>query len=111
MKVSEFLIEAKGVISKSENWAQGSYARDSAGVGVDTSSGRATCFCSLGAIEVVRWDSKHRGLPVGIAGKAAYQLGRVMGGISKFNDSNSHEDVMAKWDEAIEAAKAVEDFQ
>ena len=107
MKVSEFLIEAKSVISKRENWAQGYYARDSNGVGVESMSGRATCFCSLGAIEVVRF--RHRGmLPGDLSWKATYQLERYMGSVPKFNDSNSHEVVMAKWDEVIRIVEASE---
>lgn len=51
MKPSEMLRAGAKVLSGPERFTTEWYARDAQGIGVDVLSPRATCFCSVGAIE------------------------------------------------------------
>lgn len=103
MKQSEILIKAKGLIDTPEKWTQGEFARSEKGLSVQPTSPRATCFCSVGAIRKI--GSRGCG---GV--HISYDLlSGVMGGsVINFNDTHTHAEVMAAWDEAIKIAREKE---
>lgn len=114
-KVSDFLIEAKKVIEDPTRWTRGWFAKTRMGTNCSALDDRAMCFCSLGALE--RFDGQE--LPINkydpISGEpnnsrlAQDYLEEVMGcAVEDFNDEHSHQEVMQKWDEAINLAKAQE---
>ena len=111
-KVSDFLIEAKKVIEDPTHWTTGWFAKDSSGVNCSSLDVRAVCFCSLGAIE--RHDKRellHSELSGddAVSALAIKALENVMDfDVEDFNDEHTHEEVMQKWDEAINLAKAQE---
>lgn len=94
--VRETLIKAKALITDPKNWTQGAYARTGDGVPVPLSHSAAVCFCSMGAIRRI---SGELGAP--------YQaLKREIGPsdmVCEYNDSHTHEEVLALFDKAIEA--------
>ena len=104
MKISEKLEAAKALIADPKNWTQDTYARDVHGEPTSPESMDAVCWCSLGALK--KTDSYLEG---------AGLLLRSISGVSKhpfipsFNDTRTHEEVMAMWDRAIELAKSDED--
>ena len=101
MKPSEVLIAAKDCIKTVDKWTQGTYARDGFNNEVEVDSPRATCFCAAGAVDFVV------GSGAAPAWVALSYLYRAMGTpIASYNDSHTHEDVMKKFDEAIELAKS-----
>lgn len=98
MKASEVLIKAKTLIEDPKNWTQGVSARDEHGNEVFDYH-QAACFCSLGALGRIARGANF------FASKA--YLYRVMGDlVSSFNDNNTHEEVITKWDEAIALAQS-----
>lgn len=105
MQLSDFLIKAKAVISEESKWTQGFYAKASDGTFVESKSEKATCHCSLGAIEKVSgpdisWQNR------ALVRDAEKALSKAMGGgeVAAFNDSKTHEEVMKAWDLAIVTA-------
>lgn len=106
-KVSEFLIEAKKVIEDPTRWTTEAYAKDENGNTIDPCHENASCFCSLGALE-----SLCRTPDIGVTDlwyNARSTLDTVMQrDVAGYNDNHTHEEVMQKWDEAINLAKAQE---
>lgn len=102
MKPSEILRKAKALIDTPEKWTQGFFALDINGKPVSENEFYACKFCSVGAILRTERVLTNR-IP-------AYDyLGKTMGTyIDKFNDTHTHAEVMAKWDEAIALAEADE---
>lgn len=101
MKTSEVLKAAKARIATPETWTQDVFAKDNEGCEIMGYSRFAVCFCSIGAIQAVTSKGRDFG--------AEYYLNRqTYGNIAKFNDSHTHEEVMAAWDRAIAAAEADE---
>ena len=99
MNTAEILRAARALIKKPENWTTGWFARDSYGRGVSLHSEGAVCWCASGALET-------------IIGKVDYECGAYgaleneMGtNIPKFNDTHTHEEVIAAFDNAIIAAE------
>lgn len=98
MTVKEVLIAARAKIADPANWTQGECARDSTGKEVHSSSDRAVCWCSIGAI------ANTIALDGGVFNNVITELEFVIpGGISTFNDTHTHAEVLAKFDEAIAA--------
>ena len=85
MKVHELL-------SDPSKWTKGVMARSSDGDVVDPGSVLATCFCLLGAIAVCypgnEGDAKRK-LYCGLAKR------NLLNSISNFNDTHTHEEVLA----------------
>lgn len=116
MKLSEFLIGAKGLIKDESSWTKDWFARDGEGLPVSSLHRGAVCFCSLGAIERFAGCEIGGDLDDGLHSptEAAQEiLEVVMCGlpVEGYNDTHTHEQVMAKWDEAIEIAKLAEEKQ
>lgn len=110
MNTVEILQAAKAKIADPKNWTQDFYAKDEEGNNIHGNEPRATCFCSLGALESVVGISHMRGgwqskfvKPLDAAAKA-----RGFSNIAYCNDGSTHEEVMAVWDKAIELAIAGE---
>lgn len=98
----EDLTRIKSLIEKPENWTQNYYAKDEYGMTIHSSSDAAVCFCTLGAL--------HRVIPMGSRGHTNRRadvrelLESLMGddGVAQFNDTHTHEEVIAVFDKAIE---------
>ena len=111
MKISEILEDGLAIIENPEHWIQGTLARTKDGESCSPDAAAAYSFCSIGVLSKV-W-------PEGIA---SYLLGtddhqrlarRVLreamnGSIAWFNDTHSHEVVVAAWRQAIAHAKSLE---
>lgn len=104
VSTAEVLRRARALIEKPENWTQESYAADAQGNGIsDPNDGAACRFCSVGAVARV----------LGIDGSLAevHHAVKVLndctdsGGIIDFNDSRSHAELLAVWDDAIAHAE------
>ena len=101
MTHSEILRKAKALIDTPEKWTQGAFARDRIGNQTLNLNDKAVCFCSAGALgrlNALDYQSI----------KIINYLAGVMGDIVGFNDTHTHAEVMAKWDEAIALAEADE---
>ena len=101
-QVTQILQAARNLISKRENWTQDYFARAADGSGVYSQSDNAVCWCSLGALN--RVSPPDEGSQAGKQAKVF--LREAMGGpIASFNDTHTHEEVIAAWDEAIKLAR------
>jgi hypothetical protein len=95
MNTLEILKAGRAKISLVENFTTGTYGRNPKGKSVKPEE--ACCWCSLGAI-------------VAVSGVSYYRFPEVLaaledsmdGDIPDFNDSHTHAEVLAAWDEAIE---------
>lgn len=95
--VKEVLIAARAKIEDPKNWTQGECARDSKGKEVHSRNERAVCWCSIGAI------AHASGFYYGFDKTIAALESVIPGSISTFNDTHTHAEVLAKFDEAIAA--------
>jgi hypothetical protein len=104
MTVIEILQAAKAKIENPENWTTGYYAKDAAGEQVDAADATATCFCALGAVEVVT-GTVHLGRAW--PRKVENFLKEAAGGwVPDFNDAHPHTEVLGVFDKAIQLAQA-----
>lgn len=103
MTPSEILRKAKALIDTPEKWIQEAYAVNDKGWEVELSNPSACKFCSLGAIHRINDDNDD-------AHDATFDyLKNAMGTyVDGYNDTHTHAEVMAKWDEAISLAEADE---
>lgn len=119
MKDSELLELAKAEITSSDNWTKDYFARDESGKPIDVLDHRACKFCTMGAVH----KALQRRVNDGIIERGRFAttarlfrlLEKSIGvyendigqGVASFNDSEDtrHDDVMAVFDLAIEAAK------
>lgn len=99
----EILQRARDLITNPEAWTQGTYARDNLGRDVPTEDCMAVCFCSMGAIDRVRYLG--RGLwgdrDAAICALANYLWSTRRMSIPGFNDHSEHKAVLAAFDGAI----------
>jgi hypothetical protein len=102
MTVKEILIKARALISKPENWCQGSYAIDALGESTPSFSKTAVKFCALGALRKIKTDLGG----VEIFG-CELVLRAVVGtpDIPSFNDRADHAAVLDMYDKAIANCK------
>lgn len=103
-EVVQLLEQGRTLLTDPKCWTQGAYTRDADGIpgglGWEKTS---TCWCTMGAVHKV---SGTLGTANTIAYKAIWQLDQAMNGCAvEFNDTHTHEEVMAGWDRAIELAK------
>lgn len=122
MTALQMLKDGRALIADRQNWTQGSYARmsrDGDGpypIGCSSSSPRAVCWCSVGALAKQAYEMDEDGEIFGktpahldARGEAYDYLTRsvvlVTGGkyvsMENYNDSHSHELVLGIWDYAI----------
>lgn len=102
MTLKENLIRAKALITDPKNWIQGAFARDANGCLVSSDDPSAVCYCSIGAIKALRLPCNEQENTIDYLYKSIGKL------IPDFNDENTHADVMAAWDKAIEKAGEIE---
>lgn len=105
----QILTEARALIADPFNWTQFEYAvhrrPEKAIVDIPCSVEyeHANCFCSLGAIKKVCVTAR---LSLQ-AEHAALKLEKVMQtSVARYNDTHTHAEVLAKFDEAIAAAQS-----
>lgn len=99
MTVKEVLIAARAKIADPANWTQHDYARRKCGYAVNPTSTYAECWCAIGALAAVIGDTvrAEKSVPY-------FELRDAMGlDIDDFNDTHTHAEVLAKFDEAIAA--------
>lgn len=100
MTVKEVLIAARAKIADPANWTQGESAKDANDRFCLPKSTLARCWCSIGALAAVIED----GSASEYFWKADDALARVMGtSTHRYNDTHTHAEVLAKFDEAIAA--------
>lgn len=105
MTVKEVLIAARAKIAPIENWTQGSFAKNKNGSPVLETSESACSFCSAGAVYLACRELEG-GYPAFMIPSlnALDELSRAMGqSVGHFNDTHTHAEVLAKFDEAIAA--------
>lgn len=100
---ADTLRRAKAKIATPETWTKEDYAKDADGMFTDARSPKATCWCSMGAIQTVcseeDWTRITRALRIGGLGSTW---------VDEFNDASSttHADVLAMFDRAIAAEES-----
>lgn len=99
MKPSEILTAARAIIEKPENWTQGYFARNKSYSPVHTDSAHACKFCAVGALHCIECDNWR---------DAFDYASRINPNIplADFNDTHTHAEVLAMFDEAIATAIA-----
>ena len=109
MKTSVLLRAAKALIDTPDKWTKGEFARTKTGRKCKVESSRATCFCSLGAIERIP------ARPFTVSALRGRQMlkdvmrrDNITIPISVFNDSATHDEVMKLFDRAIALAEEIE---
>jgi hypothetical protein len=108
MKPSELLIAAKALIEDPKHWTTGALARDKDGNVTSSQGEEAVCFCSWGAFNKIEQATNDERAAEAASEylRLAVPDGSRMPAV--YNDSHTHEQVMAMWDAAIAAAKVVE---
>lgn len=103
MNALEVLKESRKLIAQPEQWTQGTLARDEQGFATELYDANAVCFCAIGAIEKVN---------CGNAGYNAHiALTKTVGeevNFAEYNDTHSHAEVLAVWDETIARLEAAQ---
>ena len=98
MGAYEVLLQAKGLISTPRSWCQHNFAVRANGQGTSAYDAEAVAWCALGAISKVRDN---------ITDDVADRYLAMSAGmsVSEFNDTHTHEEVLAMFDRAIELAR------
>ena len=105
-EIKELLSKARKLIENPENWLQGDFSRDAEGNPCFSTEENAVCFCSIGALRRATSSGvdNHRNYrwatPTYIAARVALQV-KMGTFVDTFNDSHTHQEVLAKFDEAI----------
>ena len=102
MNTLEVLIVARKLIEKPENWTRDFLARDSHGDPVYVHSDKAVCFCAMGALHKAIGETSAEYLDVVASLASAARIDTVAG----FNDTHTHDEVLALFGKAIEMEKA-----
>lgn len=100
MTSTEILIKARELIADPAHWTQGELARNDVGAYRHPLALEAVCFCSIGALERAangEYDDAYYQARARLRGT----LNRC---IASFNDTHTHAQVLAKFDEAINHA-------
>jgi hypothetical protein len=98
MDMLKIIKDARNMIAKPENWTQGVCARDIDGNEIGIDSPKAVCWCSLGALNEVYSDVTYDGWWA-LINFLNQEVG--FGHVATFNDSHTHEEVLAMFDKAI----------
>jgi hypothetical protein len=101
---AEVLRAARKRITPRAAWAVGAAARDAKGRKVRVDSPDATCWCLGGALELASGAPRKRtGLKFVLAGIRS--VGSCIRSVAGFNDTSTHDLVLAALDRAIELAE------
>lgn len=98
----EILSRAREIINKRENWTRKVWAADKNGVSVQPDSSSATCWCAIGALVKAQGE-----LGATDAQRVAAQMelrNAMRWPVMTYNDWHMHDEVLAKFDEAIKCA-------
>lgn len=106
MTTVEILKAAKELISDPKRWTQGLFARNIEGLVSPVTSKDAVCWCAAGSL----WRVDGPSPTIQSQREAAYELlSNAMGGsVPDYNDTHTHIEVLAKFDEAIALAEEEE---
>ncbi len=113
-KIIEKLKLGRALIADRDRWTQGAYARSVVDADYPNTlkgphcmvrSDRAVCWCSVGAVKKVAVFENnepplYRELLKTVTDNSSYES------VEQFNDSSSHEAVLAMWDATIERLEA-----
>lgn len=98
MTPKQILIEARELISDPKRWAQGAPARNARGISVSVVDEKAQSFCSFGAIyrsaNMEDWTET-------LYKAHGFLQDEMCGKILDYNDTHTHEEVLAAFDRAI----------
>jgi hypothetical protein len=105
MKSSEFLKKAKALIDTPSKWTTGAWAKNAAGTHVMPENPGSVCFCTTGAMFRIEHDLNLHDVTLN---KAVEYVKGAMNTrhIPDFNDSHTHAEVMAAWENAISTAES-----
>ena len=108
MSAYETLTAARSLIANPESWTQGVYARDEKGKQTGVWDANAVCLCSIGAI--AKAANSHLANPIPHPVKSVLEKCGIKNCIDlvSFNDSHTHEQVIALFDRAIATAETQE---
>ena len=108
MKTSEILIKARDLIADPARWTQGTAARDANQEITEPESEGAVCWCSMGAVMKVEGFANYirRERAYDELCDAADALDSASAGLSDYNDTHTHAEVMTMFDTAIATAQA-----
>lgn len=99
MTIKEVLIAARAKIADPANWTQGSLAKDDESLTCGVLSEHARCYCAIGAIIASAHSDN-----CDVGGQAVLYLDKFTDGNAvNFNDTRTHPQVIAAFDEAIAA--------
>lgn len=103
-RVKELLIAARAKIEKPENWTQGWFQRNALGDALfDDADGTACRWCALGAIAAVS-NTPADSVTVQYFLTRALDMELYGAGVAFYNDTHTHEEVLALFDKAISNA-------
>ncbi len=101
LKIKETLVAARVLISKEEHWTRGGGARTESDWCLPNDPG-AICWCSLGAIgRAIGTDHGDEAL---FNDCVEFIRNDGLGGVSMYNDTHTHAEVLARLDLAIARA-------
>lgn len=103
-RVKALLIRARKRINDPEHWTQGANARDKEGRVAWRGDSSATCWCAYGAVTTETRHISNVVARMRLVGLALIAL-RWQGDVMIYNDTHTHEQVLAVFDEAIALAE------
>jgi hypothetical protein len=115
VKAAEGLRRARELISDPTRWTKHTYAKDAYGEFVDSTSGAAVCFCTIGAVHAAFGVEDYEDPVPGPCNTALHFLRAAVGAdelsaVALYNDSlnTAHIDVLRLYDKAIALAEEEE---
>ena len=106
--VLKILVLARSIISEPAHWNQGHLALTEDGDRISTLSSMAVCFCAFGAVHKAAFEFEALdSLPEAIealvvAISESKGMPELSSSLVGYNDNHSHEEVLQRFDEAIE---------
>lgn len=97
--IASVIREARELITPREKWTQGVLARHENGNAIGPMEDNAHCYCAVGAVARVSGSVEAKWNTIRF-------LTNFSGGITRFNDTHKHEEVLSLMDKAASAADA-----
>lgn len=98
-EVVSLLKAARALISDPDKWTQGVFARNKEGSRISSTSPEATCWCASGAVNSIGFGSFN----IRCGTLDAMEKHGFGDSIEKFNDTHTHTEVLAEFDNVIAA--------